>query len=79
MLYYLFKSDKGRYNHKISMFGYSAPASGDNGPVPPPNADSQKIVKAIRDQTDGTPPHMVYVIDIVSVRFGGYFTTEVRT
>lgn len=56
------------------MFGGIA----DNGPVPPPNADSQKLVQAIRDQTDGVPPHMVYVIDIVSVRFGGYFTADVR-
>lgn len=51
---------------------------GGNGPVPPPNADSKKLVDSIRDQTDGIPPHMVYVIDIVSVRFGGYFTTEVK-
>lgn len=49
-----------------------------NGPVPPPNADSQKLIDTIRDQTDGTPPHMVYVIDIVSVRFGGYFTEDIR-
>jgi hypothetical protein len=35
---------------------------------------AQKLIDAIRDQTSGTPPHMVYVIDIVSVRFGGYFT-----
>ena len=46
--------------------------------VPPPNPDAQKVIDAIRDQVSGTPPHMVYVIDIVSVRFGGYFTPEVR-
>jgi hypothetical protein len=46
--------------------------------VPPPNPDAQKLIDAIRDQVAGTPPHMVYVIDIVSVRFGGYFTAEVR-
>ena len=60
------------------MFGGPISSSGDNGPIPPPNSDSQKLVKAIRDQTDGTPPHIVFVIDIVSVRFGGYFTAEVR-
>lgn len=58
-----------------SSFGI---ATGTNGPVPPPNPDAHKLVEAIRDQTDGTPPHMVYVIDIVSVRFGGYFTEEIR-
>jgi hypothetical protein len=60
------------------MFFSSVPA-GNNGPIPPPNALSHKLIEAIRDQTDGVPPHMVYVIDIVSVRFGGYFTDEVRT
>ena len=59
------------------MFGGPVVAA-DNGHVPAPNSDSQKLIKAIRDQTDGTPPHMVYVIDIVSVRFGGYFTADVR-
>ena len=60
------------------MFGgaplFGGAPGGDNGPVPPPNPDSHKLVEAIRDQTEGTPPHLVYVIDIVSVRFGGYFT-----
>lgn len=36
--------------------------------------DAHKLITAIRDQTDGVPPHLVFVIDIVSVRFGGYFT-----
>lgn len=36
------------------------------------------LIQAIRDQTSQIPPHMVYVIDIVSVRFGGYFTPEIR-
>ena len=63
------------------MFGgpiFGAPAGGDNGPVPASNPDANKLIEAIRDQTEGTPPHFVYVIDIVSVRFGGYFTAEVR-
>ncbi len=55
---------------------YSAPSI--FAPIVPPNPDAQKLVDAIRDQTSGTPPHMVYVIDIVSVRFGGYFTPEVK-
>lgn len=42
--------------------------------VPPPNPDAAKLIAAIRDQVEATPPHMVYVLDIVSVRFGGYFT-----
>lgn len=46
--------------------------------VPAANPDAAKLITAIRDQTEGTPPHMVYVLDIVSVRFGGYFTAEVR-
>ena len=56
------------------MFG----SIGTNGSVPAPNADSHKLIDAIRDQTDGTPPHMVYVLDIVSVRFGGYFTADIK-
>jgi hypothetical protein len=59
------------------FFGATSSAFGGS-PVPPPNADSQKLVEAIRDQTEGVPPHLVYVIDIVSVRFGGYFTADVR-
>ena len=59
------------------MFMSSA-ISASNRNIPPPNTDSQKLIAAIRDQTDGVPPHMVYVIDIVSVRFGGYFTADVR-
>jgi hypothetical protein len=40
-----------------------------------PSSDQAiKLIEAIRDQTEGVPPHLVYVIDIVSVRFGGYFT-----
>lgn len=46
--------------------------------VPPANPDAQKLIDAIRDQTSGTPPHLVYVLDIVSVRFGGYFTAEIK-
>lgn len=46
--------------------------------VPVANPDAAKLITAIRDQTEGTPPHMVYVLDIVSVRFGGSFTAEVR-
>lgn len=43
--------------------------------VPMPSSpDAYKIIDAIRDQTDGVPHHLVFVIDIVSVRFGGYFT-----
>ena len=59
------------------MFGL-APGIGNNGPIPPSNAEANKLIAAIRDQTEGTPPHLVYVIDVVSVRFGGYFTAEVR-
>jgi hypothetical protein len=44
----------------------------------PSNPASDKLIAAIRDQIDDTPPHLVYVIDIVSVKFGGYFTPEVR-
>jgi hypothetical protein len=57
------------------MFGFGSSS------VPstiPSNPDAIKLINAIRDQTDGTPPHLVYVIDIVSVKFGGYFTPEVR-
>lgn len=64
----------------FGSFGSSGPVGlfGSSGPVPPPNPDAQKLIDAIRDQTDGTPPHMVYVIDIVSVRFGGYFTDDIK-
>jgi hypothetical protein len=41
-------------------------------PTNPPASD--KLIAAIRDQIADTPPHLVYVIDIVSVKFGGYFT-----
>ena len=37
----------------------------------PINRDAEKLLVAIRDQTEGIPNHMVFVIDIVSVRFGG--------
>lgn len=43
-----------------------------------PNSDAQKLINAIRDQIDGSPPDMVFVLDIVSVRFGGYFTHEIK-
>jgi hypothetical protein len=49
-----------------------------NGPIPAPNDDAAKLIKAIKDQVEGTPAHFVYVLDIVSVRFGGYFTTEIK-
>lgn len=42
------------------------------------SADAQKLINAIRDQTDGVPNHLVFVLDIVSVRFGGYFTPEIK-
>lgn len=44
----------------------------------PSNPASDKLIAAIRDQIGETPAHLVYVIDIVSVKFGGYFTHEVR-
>jgi hypothetical protein len=58
--------------------GLSAPGAFFSPPLILPTPDSQKLVNAIRDQTEGTPPHLVYVIDIVSVRFGGFFTTDIR-
>lgn len=57
------------------MFGFGASL------IPstiPSNSASDKLIAAIRDQIGDTPPHLVYVIDIVSVKFGGYFTPEVR-
>lgn len=48
------------------MFSSSVPV--------PSSTDAQKLIDAIRDQTDGVPTHLVFVLDIVSVRFGGYFT-----
>jgi hypothetical protein len=57
------------------MFGSpSIPLSFGSGSVPPSNSESHRLITAIKDQTDGIPPHLVYVIDIVSVKFGGYFT-----
>jgi hypothetical protein len=44
----------------------------------PSSPDAYKIIDAIRDQTDGVPAHLVFVIDIVSIRFGGYFTPEIK-
>lgn len=44
----------------------------------PGSPDAYKIIDAIRDQTDGVPAHLVFVIDIVSIRFGGYFTPEIK-
>ncbi len=46
--------------------------------IPSNPAASDKLIAAIRDQIADTPPHLVYVIDIVSVKFGGYFTPEIR-
>ncbi len=40
----------------------------------PSNPDSNKLITAIRDQIGDTPPYLVYVIDILSIKFGGYFT-----
>lgn len=48
------------------MFSSSVPV--------PSSTDAQKLIDAIRDKTDGVPTHLVFVLDIVSVRFGGYFT-----
>ena len=48
----------------FKMFGVSVPSS----------PDAEKLIFAIQNQTDGVPPHLVFVLDIVSVRFGGYFT-----
>ena len=42
------------------------------------HSGEQKLLEAIKDQTEGIPAHMVFVIDIVSVRFGGYFTEEIK-
>jgi hypothetical protein len=36
---------------------------------------SELLIKAIKNSTEDVPTNMVYVIDIVSVRFGGFFTT----
>lgn len=44
----------------------------------PSSPDAKKLIDAIRDQTEGVPHHLVFVIDIVSVRFGGYFTPEIK-
>jgi hypothetical protein len=57
------------------MFGFGSPIF---SPVLPGNTESQKLIAAIRDQIGDTPPHLVYVIDIVSVKFGGYFTADVK-
>lgn len=53
----------------FKMFGVSVPSS----------PEAEKLILAIKDQTDGVPPHLVFVLDIVSVRFGGYFTPEIKT
>jgi hypothetical protein len=62
------------------MFGVSAPLPSFGVPIVPVPAslDAQKLIDAIRDQTHGVPNHLVFVIDIVSVRFGGYFTPEIK-
>ena len=54
------------------MFGLSSTFPSLSSP------DAHKLITAIKDQTDGVPPHLVFVIDIVSVRFGGYFTAEIK-
>lgn len=41
--------------------------------------EPKDLLNALRNQTKDTPPDMVYVIDILSVRFGGYFTPEIRS
>lgn len=46
--------------------------------VIPSSTEASKLIEAIRDQTDGVPAHLVFVIDVVSVRFGGYFTPEIK-
>lgn len=53
------------------MFSSASPAIA----LVPTSPDAHKIIDAIRDQTDGVPNHLVFVLDIVSVRFGGYFTS----
>lgn len=58
------------------MFASPSPAL-SSIPVPI-SPDAYKIVDAIRDQTNGVPAHLVFVIDVVSVRFGGYFTAEIK-
>jgi hypothetical protein len=40
----------------------------------PTSPDAHKLIEAIRDQTSGVPTNLVFVLDIVSVRFGGYLT-----
>ena len=42
------------------------------------SSEAKKLIDAIRDQTEGVPNHLVFVLDIVSVRFGGYFTPEIK-
>lgn len=56
------------------MFGTPIPVA----PIVPSSPDAKKLIDAIRDQTDGVPAHLVFVIDVVSVRFGGYFTPEIK-
>jgi hypothetical protein len=56
------------------MFSSASPAIA----LVPTSPDAHKIIDAIRDQTDGVPNHLVFVLDIVSVRFGGYFTSEIK-
>lgn len=41
--------------------------------------EPKDLLNALRNQTKDTPPDMVYVIDVLSVRFGGYFTPEIRS
>lgn len=42
------------------------------------SSEAKKLIDAIRDQTEGVPNHLVFVLDIVSVRFGGFFTPEIK-
>lgn len=53
---------------------FAAPAPTFTSIPVPTSPDAYKIIDAIRDQTNGVPAHLVFVIDVVSVRFGGYFT-----
>jgi Leucine-rich repeat (LRR) protein len=41
-------------------------------------ADTQQLIDTIESQTDQLPNDLVFVLDIVSVRFGGYFTQQIQ-
>lgn len=40
--------------------------------------EPENLIKAIQEQLKDSHPDMVFVIDILSVRFGGYFTNEIK-